>query len=398
MIRIAPHLKGHCFPGTGLASQIVTSATNFLLVLELTRNLTIRELGLVSFWLAGLTLTVHALRQVCFDEFFLRPDTPSSVLGMAALVGVSVSSAMFIAALLAPELRTLLAVLSIATGIAAMQDAFRYAAFAQDKPMTALIGDGLWLTVTLALWVALSSQTGTRPEWSAFAWMFGALVSVCYLKVALQFDYQFTRGVRHPFATGTVKHRVAALVASVATGYGMLWLVGALSGLEASGAARAILTAQGPSGIARTAISLRALKIASKPKGHMASLRDLAMLSILASVGFSVGLILLPSATGLAVFGETWPVVHDTRWIAALDMVVSGALVVPMSISRLRRPRVLAICAWSAAALQLLVAIVVLRDSANYVYIGSSVAGGLALLLCLPVAMRFSPAVAQTTP
>lgn len=374
-----------------LTSQIVTSATNFLLVLGLTRILSVRELGVASFWLAGLTLTVHALRQVCFDEFFQRSDRPGSILGIAAIVGSTASAIMVVAANLfvtGPRLTVVL--LSLAVPLAAIQDALRYVAFSREKPITALIGDGVWLSLTAVLWFAVSTKTADRPAWIVLAWMIGAMISVGYLSLALRVGTHLAPDLAWLLRGEIARLRVVAVLASVVTGYGMLWLVGAISGLEAAGAARAILTVQGPFNIAFTALNLRAVKSVSQPRAAGAETRNLSFLSGLVGFSFAIGLLVLPAAWGLFVFGTTWPVVRITRAATALDIVISGMVLVPAVVCRVRHPRALARAAWTGALLQLLVAVVLLRHSTNYVYIGSSVAGNLALLASVSFAVKMN--------
>ncbi|MDR7112927.1 O-antigen/teichoic acid export membrane protein [Microbacterium trichothecenolyticum] len=168
-------------------SQVLSSASNFVLSIALARSLSLAEFGQVSLALATATLMIAFSRTTIGQVLILHPGgtresaylasqfyfAGASVLAIAAVAAVTGGSAGFTISI------------ALGAGVALVVDGLRYVTISRGDWANAVVADAVWLCVTgVAVLAALLSRT-TSASLIVACWGAGAAASALVLAILL---------------------------------------------------------------------------------------------------------------------------------------------------------------------------------------------------------------------
>ena len=323
------HLGGRlrATPALHLADQALSSGTNFLGVVIVARQASPEEFGVFSIFLLAFFVTAgfdrgvpHAVAMTLeWDDerarngyFFLPPLVLGTLATLVLVPVVWVLDPTFLglSVLLLPLL---------------VQDAGRMHAFSVQRPHVALLSDGIWLVVTAAGFLVVSTAAGAATLW--------ALGGVAGLAVFRPWRIRLRRERRA---------RTGSLL-SAALEYGTLAGVGYITPLVAApliavagvGALQGANVIRGPFLMLVQGLVLH--RMSGPPITPATCVREALRLSglVLAVTLLCVPpMILLRDVYGPPLLGSTWPDVEPLVIPALLTMVVGSVAFGPLTIVR----------------------------------------------------------------
>lgn len=305
--------------GWGLADQAVSSVTNFALGVVVARSTTSRGFGsfaiafAVYVVLLGISRAVHceplSIRFSGSDPKQWRHGTAQATgavlcLGTAAGLG-SIGIGLLIGGVVGPSL--------VSVGIMLpgllLQDCWRYAFFAAQKPHLAFWNDATWGLIQLLIFVWLVQVA--EPEASLLLGGWGLAAGVAAIQGALQAGLRPAPS-QFPHWIATQRDLFVPLVAEFAQRTlvlsGPVFVAGAMRGLGGAGAFRAAQVLYGPQRALTAGLSMLALPEAARAKPESVT-SGLFVLSCITAAPFAVsGIILatLPDWAGEALLGASW--------------------------------------------------------------------------------------------
>jgi O-antigen/teichoic acid export membrane protein len=306
--------------GITLADQIVSSASNLLVVLAVARISGIAEFGAFSLAFLVYQMALGLMRAGAGDVLLIRSATvesldqdPHRALSFVLVFAVPVAAATGIAGLLADgAFGKLLTMVAIVLVPVLLEDCYRYVFFARSSPRNAIVIDTVWLLTQLTGFVLAAA--GTLPETTAgLMLIWGASAGLaCLCGAALAKVLPGLNGVAWVRAA---RHRVVGLMTdfmllsgTTYVGFGLIPLVGSLSTVAAL---RGALLLFNPLLAFLTSIRVIALptltrRLAEGPWSYRGfALRLSAALSGLAIVYASI-ILLLPDSVGIQLLGNSW--------------------------------------------------------------------------------------------
>lgn len=308
--------------GGGVVSQVLSSATNFLLSV-----LVLREAGLAAFgWFTlvffAYLLGINLVRAIVGTPMLLSEQgraARAGGFGVAVLLGVAMATLGLPLVLLMPaDQRHFGLAMALALPFALLQDSQRFSAFADKTPGRAAVLDGVWLLVMVvpALVAAIDPTT---------AWAVGAAISALIgvygqrLRPARRLVVAFLRATR-TWRNGLLSEAAGAMAVLQAGPY----LVALVVGVGAFGALRAAYTLVAPVSMVVAGVApILLVSYQQLTRDRPGALRRRAALcaTVIAAAGFAyVGVVLmLPAAILESAFGPE-----------VLDVLV---LVVPIAIA-----------------------------------------------------------------
>lgn len=173
--------------GLATVSQVLSSASNFLLTLFLARSLSLEAFGQVSFALAAITLTI-ALSRATIGQLVVLSDESSREVGYIGCQYVVAALAAVISSLIAIFVVRdigLAIVVGIACAGALIADGYRYIAVARVRWIIAVAGDGVWVGVLVAGIVTLQLANLASATSLISVWAAGAVCSAAVSLVIL---------------------------------------------------------------------------------------------------------------------------------------------------------------------------------------------------------------------
>jgi hypothetical protein len=211
-----------------------------------------------------------------------------------------------------------------------LQDGWRYVGFAAGRPAEALFVDVVWVLVQAAVTVYLVVGDATEPAAFVIGWAAAGAVAALAGAVRARTAPGLGAGwrwVRRNLVLGG-PFMADFLVAGGAASVG-LWLLGAISGLDAAGAIRAGQTLFGPINILYLGILVTLLPEGARrvrvDRPGVRALMGRASLAVAAVAGgWTLVLVALPSGAGRAVLGETWPQARSLLVPLGASMVAGG--------------------------------------------------------------------------
>lgn len=318
--------------GITLTDQVVSSASNFLVVLAVARVADIDEFGAFSLAYLVYQVALGVLRAGAGDVLLIRSAEadgartadPRQALGFVLLAAVPVALLTGLAGLLAGgPMRGPLLAIAIVLVPCLLQDGYRYVLFARSRPRGAVLIDAIWLTAQLAGFAL--AAVGALPETGqalVLIWGAGAALS-CLGGAAL------TETLPRPGALAWVREgrgQVGGLMADfmllTGTSYLGFALVPLVAGLSTVAALRGAQFLFNPfvallAGIRIVALPALTRRLADRASPfHSLALRMGAALSA-AFVAYAAVVLLLPDSAGEQLLGESWqPVSEILPWIA----------------------------------------------------------------------------------
>jgi O-antigen/teichoic acid export membrane protein len=312
---------------------VLNATSNAALTFVAANLLSGGDFGRFALMMTGVVIIVGAVRSVTSEPYtvltgdqsaavahsWMGPALGASVLlgGAVALPGIAVGLTLGWADLVA---------FSAAAALVAGQDCVRYLLVARRRTRAAFVNDLVWLVVQFVLTgVAIGLGHASAPI-LAWCWAIGAaaglLVGLVQLKTAPRIDRALLWGRETRSWSGYYLLEFAALAGS---GYSIIYVVAAASGLTQAGAYRGAQALYGP--VTSLIGGLRMVALPSlvqlRPRGKPAIVRGASM------VGVGLGLL------SVSVMLVLW---LTDSWLAPLLLGATAAgalpLVIPMGLGR----------------------------------------------------------------
>jgi O-antigen/teichoic acid export membrane protein len=325
--------------GWGLADQSLSSLTNFALGIVVARSVSAREFGDFSVAFAVYMLVLGLARSTSTEPLLVRFSKPSdpwargasSAAGAAAVVGVISGAGCILAGLvLSGGLGGALIGLGITLPGLLVQDAWRFAFFAQGRAGQAFVNDLVW-TVALVVTMGLVVFLGTSSVlWFVIAWggaaTAGAVAGLLQSWLLPRPDRSLSWWREHSDLLRDYVAQFSVLQGSVRLAdFG----VGAVAGVRALGSLRGAQMLLGPLNVlvmgSRLVAVPEAVRLLDSSPHRLR--RACALVSAaLASAAITWGIVLtmLPRSAGEALLGATWVGAQRVMFPLALAMAGSG--------------------------------------------------------------------------
>jgi O-antigen/teichoic acid export membrane protein len=309
--------------GWGLADQVVSSFTNFLLGLLIARTVGPKDLGAFTLAFATYTLSLGAVRAVGGKLVVVRHSAVSSErwregvkgsAGTALMVGVIVGGGCLVAgAVVGGSLRVVLTILGLFLPALLVQDAWRLGFFARGRGGAAFLNDMVWAVVMLTAIAVLGLVGRPSVAWFTFTWAgagsVAALAGMLQIKVLPSHPlaaFRWLRGHRD-----LAPRFLAEFGITQGTGNLILFGIGSLTGLAQLGRLRAGQIALGPLnvlfagvGLVNTPEGVRLLRESPRRLLHGCRWISLALAS--AALAWGTLLLALPRGIGEILLGASW--------------------------------------------------------------------------------------------
>jgi O-antigen/teichoic acid export membrane protein len=308
--------------GWGLADQMLSSVTNFLLGLLVAREVGPGEFGAFGLAYATYTLALGAGRTLASEPLLVRFSAGSNEQWRSAVAGAAGTSlvlgaivgtlSLLVAAGVDEPLRSAFALLGIALPGLLVQDVWRFSFFARGRGAQAFWNDFVWAVVlfpgaALLLSSGKGSMRALMAVW-AVAGLAAAAVGVAQTRVVPRPD-RFLWWLREQRDLA-FRFFGEFVVSSGATQLS-LFLIGAVATLADVGRLRAGQMLLGPLnilflGAGLVAVAETARLLAESPRKMDQAVRMVSALLTLGTVTWAAVALLLPAAIGEAVMGRNW--------------------------------------------------------------------------------------------
>lgn len=325
--------------GWTTADQALSSATNAGLSFLVAREVSAEAFGAFALAFVAFVYANGVVRALVSDPLIVRfsaadrqaqDNAIGDSAGSAVLVGTAAGALSAVTGLVLGGLTgELLLVLGAFLAGLALQDHWRLAFFASDRPRSAFVNDLVWATLQIAGVVALiwSGRGGV----AAYLAVWGASGSVAAGLGAWQ------AGVRPRLSNGVtwirehrdigVRYTWSFLINQGAFNAAIVG-IGALAGVAAVGALRAAQVLLGPMRVAFSALSAFALPILSRQASWSRDvLRPAVAVSVAAAaltLAWTGLLLLVPDRVGQQLLGETWALADQVVGIHGLQVTAIG--------------------------------------------------------------------------
>jgi len=305
----------------GIVDQVVSSVTNFAIVLVAAREATPREFGVFSLALALYIFLLWVGRSLVAEPFVVRHgatppagrrEAAQAAVGAAVAVGLASAVVLLVIAALWRSSGGVLFAMALAMPGALVQDAYRYVLIADGRARAAAGNDSVWFAVQLVAVVILLAVGRASATNLTVAFAVGA---GCAAFVASR---QAGVGPRPTVWRQWLRDHgdlgVPFLLELVSVnGTTQLTLVGlgAVAGVVAVGELRAATLLFGPAMVLFAGVFLIGMTEGVRMRSHspdrLATLVvGLATVTSLATLAWGVTVALLPDGVGTAVIGDHW--------------------------------------------------------------------------------------------
>lgn len=302
--------------------QALSSLTNAALTIVVARAVGADDFGAFALALLTFSFVIGLGRSTIGDPYVIRfsdadrtarHTATRQAAGAAVALGLCAGAICVVAGLLIPQTQSRDALIALAMSLPGLllQDTWRYAFFAAQRPAAATVNDAVWAVLQFSLLAVLLARDVESVFWITLAWGMSALVAavlgVFQMRVVpsvasagrwfyLTRDLNIRMGIDFAFNMGAVNLAIYVITAVV--------------GLVAAGALRAAQTLLGPLNLFRSGLDSFVLPMMSRMAGTGRSLlRPAAATSAAATLVSStwVGtLLLLPASVGEDVLGDSW--------------------------------------------------------------------------------------------
>lgn len=309
--------------GWGLADQVVSSGTNAALSILVARSVGEQEFGAFSVAFIVFSLTVGLSRAVCTSPLGMRfagaadPEfarAVGSASGGALLLGlVAGAGSLLVGALVGGPAGAALMALALPLPALLVQDAWRFAFFAQSRPARATLNDAVWalgqlVGVSVLLARGVNAVGPFILAWGGAA-AIAAVVGIRQTGVLpkpmtairwLRDQWKVTRFLLAEFGTLQAFAQVTML------------LITAVASVSVVGSLRGAQVVLGPAALLAISLSTIAIPEFSRRRTQLLPrewMRGAVILSaVVTGLGAAWGLlfVLLPAAAGQALLGDTW--------------------------------------------------------------------------------------------
>lgn len=318
-----------------IADQIISSLSNFVLVVFVARNASPTEFGQFSlgylvlvFFLGFQRSLVGEVLLVRFSNGKMTTATQNHALGLTLLVGFLGAAVLTVGAFVAgPESDTLWFALAVSCIFVLLQDSTRYIFIAKDESGTALLLDFVWAVLSISamllllMWQAEAFQV-------VLAWMGGAVVSLVTGLILVHAWPSPVGGIRLLSRNKDISVRFAAEFSSLNLSTTLVWF--ALAGLLGSAGVAALRGASllfSPLNTGFNAVRVAMIPELIRNRSTTLFIRRMVETSavlLAACLGWGVLVLAAPSSVGQMLLGSTWEGAEVLRWpnfVQAIAMV-----------------------------------------------------------------------------
>jgi O-antigen/teichoic acid export membrane protein len=315
--------------GWGVADQVLSSTTNFVLGLLVARSVAPSDFGAFSLAYATYTLSLGATRSLAGEPLVVRYSWTSSAewragtgcaTGTAVALGTVIGLGCVFAgwAVLEGAVRTAFMILGAFLPLLLLQDTWRFAFFARHKGAVAFLNDIVWAIVLFPTLALLLATSRSSIGWLMLAW--AAAGSIAALLGALQ--ARLLPGgprVLHRWLLGQrdLAPRFAGEFAiSTGTTQLSLFAIGMVAGLDQVGRLRAAQVALGPLNVLFMGASMAAVPegvrlLRASTRRLQRAMRGLSLGLGFAALGWGILAFFVPTGVGKAFLGQNWVGAHS---------------------------------------------------------------------------------------
>jgi O-antigen/teichoic acid export membrane protein len=334
--------------GWTLADQIVSSGTNFLLLILLARHMPAADFGafalLYGYYVVCVQITQTSFAEPALVRFPRDVDSARRALrgssGATAVFGVLCACALL--PLSGPILGGVSApVLILAMFLPALlvQSTLRMGFVAAGQPRKAMASDAAWgLFQCIAIFGVLSVTS--KLSWVFLAWGIGGLLAtgIAVAQAGVLPRLTAAPGWLREYGDLARPYLVEGMVLPVCA-YGTLLVVGEIAGPAAVGALRAADTLFGPVTVVLGAGRVIAISELSRLIDKRPDRIDHGMFVVtlgLGMVGAALGVVAmaLPTAVGAWLFGNSWQLMAPLLPAQTVYRIAQGAMLGPMGALR----------------------------------------------------------------
>jgi hypothetical protein len=298
--------------------QMLSSASNALLLFVLAQIATVAEFGVIALLIAIFTtwigfnrgsvgtpiLLVSNLRkrEILIESGYAMSWTAVNSLGAVALACVigAVSGQ-----------HSLALAFAIALPAVLVQDVLRYPPIACGKPMIAVLSDSFWALFMLTLFIANLAGATISLEVAILLWGLTGLVSASVLAVASSVKPNFHRLWAWWRTYSQTRIRFGGTYATVAlSSTATILVVTTIAGVEVAGGLRGASTLLGPISMLIMAVPMvfvpHVRRASTAPRAQWRLLAQTSIATSVLTVVCTVLLLLIPVELGTLVLGKIW--------------------------------------------------------------------------------------------
>lgn len=320
-----------------MASQSVSSLSTLLAT-----TVVARSVDAVAFGRFSLAFVTFFMVQSLGRAFVLQPLAirfgargASATEAVGAAVGASVSVGALAGAVLAPaalavggEFGSVLLVVAVCLPLLLLQDSYRFACFVAAQPRRAAASDCLWLAGQVLLTGLVLAGTPTVALLTG-AWAGGGCLAAAWAlrRIGLR---SLGNGLAFAVAHRDLGWRFAGeFVVLNGTSYLVILIIAPIVGVAGVGAIRGGTTLFGPFttvlfGITSAALSEGSRLAARRPDRFVPTLRLLSAGFGVLAASWGLVLMVMPSAWGRALLGDTWSSTHDLLPLLTIGQAAVG--------------------------------------------------------------------------
>ncbi|GAA0351027.1 hypothetical protein NE235_23715 [Actinoallomurus spadix] len=329
--------------GWTLADQVISSGTNFMLMILLARRMPAAGFGafalLYGYYVVCLQLAQTTFAEPLMVRFPRDPQTARRALrdgsGAAAVFGLLGSvvlllvSGPLLGGITGPVL-----ILAALLPVLLVQSTLRMGFIAAGQPYKALVSDAVWgIGQSVATFGILTVTT--KVTWVFLGWGVGGLIAtgIAVAQAGVLPRVASASGWLREYGDLARPYLVEGVVLTIC-GYVTLLLVGKIAGLAAVGALRAADTLFGPATVmigAGRVIAITELSRVLADRPHRIDRGTVLVTLAFGGVGAAAGLaaMSLPTSTGTWLFGGSWTLLAPLLPAQTVYRMAQGAVLGP---------------------------------------------------------------------
>jgi hypothetical protein len=309
--------------GWGLADQLLSSATNFLLGLSVARTVSPQDLGAFSVAYATFTASLGAVRAIAGELLVVRHSAVSvdewrsgvkASAGTALMAGLVVALACVVTGItVGGAFGLVLGIVGLSVPMLLVQDVWRFALFAAGRGSAAFVNDVVWAAAMFAMFALLWERPSPSIAWLTFGWAGAG----CLAAVVGGFQVRVIPSGPAVALNWLRRHRDIAprFVAEYAVTSGVshltIFAIGAIAGLGELGRLRAGEIALGPlnvlfAGVALVATPEGVRLLRTSPRALVHGCCWLSLLVTLGVLSWGGVVLLIPRDVGESLLKANW--------------------------------------------------------------------------------------------
>jgi O-antigen/teichoic acid export membrane protein len=321
--------------------QLISGASNVLIALLAARTLSAAEFGLFGIVFLVYTLLIGITRALVSDPLLVHPEEseqrPGEAIGTTCVLALPLTAILVAVGIGVSgwdaRLGEALLVLSAALPLLALQDLGRYLAFATHRPMRAVVLDAVWLVLMLAAVSILIASDRRTLVWLMVAWAgsgaaAGILLFARYRVRDVQPNLAWVR-----FTWPLSWRYLVSYIAIQGSALGASSEVGAIAGARALGGVQGALLLARPFTTFQVAAATQAIGEVARCAADARGVWRNALVSSALTGGVGalnlLAMLVLPTALGEALLGESWDLAEPLLLPTGLYIVCIGILTGP---------------------------------------------------------------------